>query len=222
MEGFDDDFSPLQGSEKGTNASMEPPSAGNVSVSPSLLDDVKEGDGVKDGDDVPALRLSPSPPDDPLSTDSSDLSTNGEKSSANGALSTNKSKKTKEKKEDPEVIKKWKEQQLKSLEQKDEAEEEAKLVLRAQAKQELDDWYKQHAEQLIKLQSANRSASESAEQEFLSTTHEISPGTEWERVAKLCDFNPKTGRTPAKDVGRMRSIILQLKQASSSGSVPHI
>ena len=37
---------------------------------------------------------------------------------------------------------------LKSLEQKDEAEEEAKLVLRAQAKQELDDWYKQHAEQV--------------------------------------------------------------------------
>ena len=58
------------------------------------------------------LLVSPSPPDDPLSTDSSDLSTNGEKSSANGALSTNKSKKTKEKKEDPEVIKKWKEQQV--------------------------------------------------------------------------------------------------------------
>ena len=76
--------------------------------------------------------------------------------------------------------------------------------------------------QLTKLQAANRSASESAEQEFLSTTHEISPGTEWERVAKLCDFNPKTGRTPSKDVGRMRSVILQLKQASSSGVVPHL
>merc|ERR1712150_313517 len=114
------------------------------------------------------------------------------------------------------------EQQIKDLEKKDEAEEEAKLVLRAQAKQELDDWYKQHAEQLIKLQSANRSASESAEQEFLSTTHEISPGTEWERVAKLCDFNPKTGRTPAKDVGRMRSVILRLKEASRAGAVPHL
>ena len=34
------------------------------------------------------------------------------------------------------------------MEKKDEAEEEAKLQLRAQAKQELDDWYKQHAEQV--------------------------------------------------------------------------
>ena len=58
------------------------------------------------------LLVSPSPPDDPLSTDSSDLSTNGDKSGANGSLSTNKSKKTKEKKEDPEVIKRWKEQQV--------------------------------------------------------------------------------------------------------------
>ena len=38
---------------------------------------------------------------------------------------------------------------MKDLELKDEAEEEAKLVLRAQAKQELEDWYKQHAEQVM-------------------------------------------------------------------------
>ena len=38
---------------------------------------------------------------------------------------------------------------IKDLEKKDEAEEEAKLQLRAQAKQELDDWYKQHAEQVF-------------------------------------------------------------------------
>ena len=40
---------------------------------------------------------------------------------------------------------------VKNLEQKDEAEEEAKLLLRAQAKQELDDWYKQHAEQVSQV-----------------------------------------------------------------------
>ena len=55
--------------------------------------------------------VSPSPPDDPLSTDSSELSTNGEKS-ATTSISTNKIKKPKEKKEDPEVIRKWKEQQV--------------------------------------------------------------------------------------------------------------
>jgi len=220
MDGFDDDFSPLQGSGARNTSSIDPPlcPTGNISISPSILDE--NNADLKEGDDVPALRLSPSPPDDPLSTDSSELSTNGEKS-ATTSISTNKIKKPKEKKEDPEVIRKWKEQQIKDLEKKDEAEEEAKLQLRAQAKQELDDWYKQHAEQLTKLQEANRSASESAEQEILSTTHEISPGTEWERVAKLCDFNPKTGRTPSKDVGRMRSVILQLKEASRSNAASH-
>jgi hypothetical protein len=41
---------------------------------------------------------------------------------------------------------------------------------------------------------------------------EIEPGTEWERIAKLCDFNPKA-KQGSKDVSRMRSIVLQLKQS---------
>ena len=61
--------------------------------------------------------VSPSPPDDPLSTDSSELSTNGDKS-ATTSISTNKIKKPKEKKEDPEVIRKWKEQQVILLDEK--------------------------------------------------------------------------------------------------------
>ena len=36
-------------------------------------------------------------------------------------------------------------------------------------------------------------------------------GQNWESVAKLCDFNPK-GNKNTKDVSRMRSILLQLKQ----------
>ena len=59
-----------------------------------------------------SIIVSPSPPDDPLSTDSSELSTNGDKSAATSSISVNKTKRTKEKKEDPEVIKKWKEQQV--------------------------------------------------------------------------------------------------------------
>ena len=49
---------------------------------------------------------------------------------------------------------------------------------------------------------------------------QLTPGTEWERVAKLCDFNPKTARN-TKDIGRMRSVILQLKQEGNSPTVPH-
>lgn len=37
------------------------------------------------------------------------------------------------------------------------------------------------------------------------------PGHDWERVCRNCDFNPK-GTKNNKDVSRMRSIFLQLKQ----------
>ena len=120
--------------------------------------------------------------------------------------------------EEPEVIKKWKEEQLKQLEAKDKLEETEKVKLRAQAKKELEEWYAQHADQLAKLQQTHRAASESSEKEIASSTLEIKPGTEWERVAKLCDFNPKTARN-TKDVSRLRSVILHLKQGGSKTSI---
>lgn len=53
--------------------------------------------------------------------------------------------------------------------------------------------------------------SRNAEKQFVAESDEIEPGTEWDRISKLCDFNPKSSRA-SKDVTRMRSIILQLKQ----------
>ena len=50
-----------------------------------------------------------------------------------------------------------------------------------------------------------------AEKVLVSQPTELEPGQEWERIAKLCDFNPKASRN-SKDISRMRSIILQLKQ----------
>jgi len=53
--------------------------------------------------------------------------------------------------------------------------------------------------------------SRNAEKELTAAAEPLEPGTEWERIAKLCDFNPK-GSKHQKDVSRMRSIILQVKQ----------
>ncbi len=58
-----------------------------------------------------------------------------------------------------------------------------------------------------KTKGANRQS----EKTFVAATDEIEPGTEWERVNKLCDFNVKNSRN-SKDMSRMRSILLQLKQ----------
>ncbi|XP_044731131.1 clathrin light chain isoform X3 [Chrysoperla carnea] len=114
-------------------------------------------------------------------------------------------------KEEPEKIKKWREEQKKRLEEKDAEEEKKKEEWREIAKKELEDWYRHHEEQIAKTKAANRESAKNAEKQFVAEVDEIEPGTEWERIAKLCDFNPKASKT-SKDVSRMRSIILQLKQ----------
>lgn len=113
--------------------------------------------------------------------------------------------------EEPEKIKKWREEQVQRLEEKDKEEEKKKEELRQIAKQELEDWYKNHEETIAKTKAANRDAAKTAEKQFVAEDDKIQPGTEWERIAKLCDFNPKA-KPGSKDVSRMRSIILQMKQ----------
>jgi len=113
----------------------------------------------------------------------------------------------------PEKIRKWREQQQSRLEEKDAAEEKAKEVLRKQAEKELEDWYKRHEETIAKTKNLNRESAKNAEKENIAETDDIEPGTEWERIAKLCDFSQSTkGSKSLKDNSRMRSIILQLKQ----------
>jgi len=111
--------------------------------------------------------------------------------------------------EEPECIKKWKLEQEEMLKKKDADEEQKKEELRVKAAQELADWYTQYEEQLAKTRKANK------EQEAATAVPEvngIAPGQEWERVSKHCDFSAKApGHT--KDVSRMRSILLQLKQS---------
>jgi len=112
--------------------------------------------------------------------------------------------------EEPEFLKKWKVEQEERLKKKDEDEEVMKEKLRLQARQELEDWYARYEAQLEKTKSTNREAESDFVAEVGGMNH-IEPGSEWERVSKHCDFSAKApGHT--KDVSRMRSILLQLKQ----------
>jgi len=110
--------------------------------------------------------------------------------------------------EEPQKIKLWREEQQKMLEVKDVEEEKKKEELKEGAKKELDDWYALYKEQIEKSKQNNRNA----EKEWVADRDAESPGQEWERIARLCDFNPKSSRS-TKDTSRMRSIILQLKQS---------
>ena len=56
-----------------------------------------------------------------------------------------------------------------------------------------------------------------SEKEFVAEVNDITPGTEWERVTKLCDFSGKNAnKNSTKDMSRMKSILLQLKNQDTT------
>ncbi|XP_077673977.1 clathrin light chain A [Eretmochelys imbricata] len=109
---------------------------------------------------------------------------------------------------EPESIRKWREEQKERLEVLDANSRKQEAEWKEKAIKELEEWYSRQDEQLQKTKANNRAAEEA----FVNDVEETSPGTEWERVARLCDFNPKSSKQ-AKDVSRMRSILISLKQA---------
>ncbi|CAF0785067.1 unnamed protein product [Brachionus calyciflorus] len=111
---------------------------------------------------------------------------------------------------EPETMKIWREEQKKRLETKDAEEELKRKEWKETARKELDDWYKNRKEQLEKKHADNKVSNKAAEAE-LAAPRDTEPGKEWEKVGKLTDFNPKANKN-VRDVSRMRSILLQLKQ----------
>ncbi|XP_040029830.1 clathrin light chain B isoform X1 [Gasterosteus aculeatus] len=127
--------------------------------------------------------------------------------------------------QEPESLRKWREEQKTRLEALDLASKAAEAEWRDKAKKELEDWHVHQSEQMEKNKVNNRIADKAfykqpnsdvigfvaSEEDFVAESNGESPGTEWERVARLCDFNPKTNKQ-AKDVSRMRSVLISLKQ----------
>ncbi|XP_025955151.1 clathrin light chain A isoform X2 [Dromaius novaehollandiae] len=109
---------------------------------------------------------------------------------------------------EPESIRKWREEQKERLEHLDANSRKQEAEWKEKAIKELEEWYARQDEKLQKTKASNRAAEEA----FVNDAEDIFPGTEWERVAQLCDFNPKSSKQ-AKDVSRMRSVLISLKQA---------
>ncbi|XP_049589428.1 clathrin light chain B isoform X4 [Syngnathus scovelli] len=110
--------------------------------------------------------------------------------------------------QEPESLRKWREEQKARLEALDSASKEAEAEWREKAKKELEDWHVHQSEQMEKNKANNRASEEA----FLAESEGDGPASAWERVAHLCDFNPKTNKQ-AKDVSRMRSVLISLKQS---------
>ncbi|KAJ8399353.1 hypothetical protein AAFF_G00413910 [Aldrovandia affinis] len=127
---------------------------------------------------------------------------------------------------EPESLRKWREDQQQRLEALDANSRTQEAEWKDKAKAELEEWHTRQNEQLEKTKVNNRVLDEdfykqpfseligyvAAEEAMVTELDENNPGTEWERVARLCDFNPKSSKQ-AKDVSRMRSVLISLKQA---------
>merc|ERR1712123_100331 len=107
--------------------------------------------------------------------------------------------------EEPECLRKWREEQKERIRIKDEEEERGKEELRQKAKKELESFNKNY-EELQLTKKENRIAEEA----FLADVNGLKPGTEWERVCRNSNFNSKVNHNK-KDRSRMRSVLLQLK-----------
>ncbi|XP_033640576.1 clathrin light chain B-like [Asterias rubens] len=109
---------------------------------------------------------------------------------------------------EPEKIKLWREEQKEMLTNKDTEADKLQNEWKEIAKKEMSEWNSRQTEQLAKTKTSNKAA----EKAFIDERDEETPGQEWERIARLCDFNPKSSKN-TKDVTRLRSILLHLKQS---------
>ncbi|XP_073507491.1 clathrin light chain B isoform X2 [Phyllobates terribilis] len=113
--------------------------------------------------------------------------------------------------QEPESLRKWREEQKVRLEELDAAAKVTEQEWREKAKKDLEEWYLRQSEQIEKNKVTNRASDEA----LVSETKDEETGTEWERVARLCDFNPKSSKQ-SKDVSRLRSVLISMKQTPLS------
>ncbi|XP_053573012.1 clathrin light chain B [Bombina bombina] len=113
--------------------------------------------------------------------------------------------------QEPESLRIWREEQKQRLEELDAASKVTEQEWREKAKKDLEEWYQRQSEQIEKNKVSNRASDEA----LASESKEEETGTEWERVARLCDFNPKSSKQ-SKDVSRLRSVLISLKQTPLS------
>ncbi|XP_042194869.1 clathrin light chain A isoform X3 [Callorhinchus milii] len=128
---------------------------------------------------------------------------NGEPSQENDADAYAAISQVDQQNQEPDIIRKWREEQIKHLEELDANSCKAEIEWREKAKKELEDWYTQQEEQIEETKTNNRTPEEAVE--------EVGSGSDWERVLLLCDMNSKSSKQ-SKDVSRMRSVIISLNQ----------
>ncbi|XP_060720706.1 clathrin light chain A isoform X3 [Tachysurus vachellii] len=193
-----DDFD-LLNTDNGVCGADEDPAAAFLAQQETEIENIEndEGFSILDSGEVPHSLM-----------DNNDGALNGDLHESNGPSDVYAAITSADRMQaEPESLRKWREEQRSRLEALDENSRQQEIEWKEKAKQELEEWNARQEEQLAKTKVNNRAA----EDVIRSEVDDSSPGTEWERVARLCDFNPKSSKQ-AKDVSRMRSVLISLKQ----------
>ncbi|KAK2865500.1 hypothetical protein Q7C36_001556 [Tachysurus vachellii] len=193
-----DDFD-LLNTDNGVCGADEDPAAAFLAQQETEIENIEndEGFSILDSGEVPHSLM-----------DNNDGALNGDLHETNGPSDVYAAITSADRMQaEPESLRKWREEQRSRLEALDENSRQQEIEWKEKAKQELEEWNARQEEQLAKTKVNNRAA----EDVIRSEVDDSSPGTEWERVARLCDFNPKSSKQ-AKDVSRMRSVLISLKQ----------
>ncbi|XP_026852455.1 clathrin light chain A isoform X2 [Electrophorus electricus] len=223
MDDFDMLSAPQSDAGNGVGAE-EDPAAAFLAQQESEIAGIEndEGFSILDGGEVP-----PSLGHDLTDQDNNGGAINGEVHESNGPLDAYAAISSADRLQaEPESLRKWREEQRDRLEALDANSRRQETEWKEKARVELEEWHARQDEQLAKIKVSNRVLDEdfykqpfahligyvAAEEAMASELDENNPGTEWERVARLCDFNPKSNKQ-AKDVSRMRSVLISLKQA---------
>eukprot|EP00053_Salpingoeca_punica_P020535 m.211832 g.211832 ORF g.211832 m.211832 type:complete len:167 (+) comp18982_c0_seq1:100-600(+) len=109
---------------------------------------------------------------------------------------------------EPASIRQWKEEQAKRLADMQKQSEAAEKELLEKAKKEMSEWKTSYQTSINEQRNRNKNE----ENEFIKLRDETTPGNEWERVGRLVDFTANKVAYRTRDVSRMRTILISLKQ----------
>ncbi|KHJ30445.1 putative clathrin light chain [Erysiphe necator] len=113
--------------------------------------------------------------------------------------------------EEPEIIKKWREQRNLTISERAARSEERKQETIKSAQQNIDEFYENYNTKKEKGIAQTRREAE----EFLAAREDTSAGgTSWERIAKLVDLSGKgvRGGASGTDKARFRDLLISLKK----------
>jgi len=115
-------------------------------------------------------------------------------------------------KEEPEVVKQWRERRELQIQKRDELSASRKKEVIETAKRAIDDFYENY--NVRKDKAIEKSRQE--QKDYLdSRENTVSGGTAWQRICKLSEVSEKS-KSPSAETNRFRELLVSLKDDANA------